>query len=78
MYAFLYFFIGIASVDKILVILSNDLEQNVYSEYFKEITSLENELTYKTSDSTKIKLGNNGDYFYSTIILMCPSLEDNK
>ena len=54
MYAFLYFFIGIASVDKILVILSNDLEQNVYSEYFKEITSLENELTYKTSDSTKL------------------------
>ena len=78
MYMILHMLIWMVSADKILVILSSYKQKNTHSEYFKEIESLGNELTYKTSDSAEIKLKIKNNYLYSTIILMCPSLEGNK
>ena len=74
----LHMLIWMVSADNILVILSTYKQKNTHSEYFKEIASLGYELTYKTLYSTRIKLGYDDDYFYSTIILMCPKLEGNK
>ena len=68
----------IVSAEEILVLLDSSELKTTHSEYFNKITSRGHNLTYKMSDSMGIKLEKYDEYFYSTIILMCPSAEGNK
>jgi hypothetical protein len=73
----LLIFVFLAGAEEVLVLLDSWDLKETHSNYFQGISDLGHTLTYKMGDSVTVKIEKHEEYFYSTIIFMCPSNDGN-